>query len=353
MTIKKVLSITTGIAISLFFIYLAFKNVPFTELIEYIKSINFLYFIPCVALVFLGFAARAVRWRILLLNKEDLPRLFNIMMTGFMLNCIMPGRIGEIARPVLISKNNKIGFSEALSSIAVERVFDLAMLLMFFGLLYPFISISNDLSYSFGNYILSKELLLSFVSTMTKIGLLLSLGLFFVAIEKTRKIIFISIDFFETLAMKLPEKYFNFLKTYFATILRSFINGLAAGTSSIKNPFKLMSVIILSFFAWFLQGVSYYILAKAAPGIDLNFAEITFVLVIVSFFIAIPSVPGFWGVWEAGGIFAMSVFGISKTDAAGFNLVNHALQMFPVIITGLVCAWITGFSMKSIRRKSD
>ena len=64
----------------------------------------------------------------------------------------------------------------------------------------------------------------------------------------------------------------------------------------------------------------------------------TTVMVIVCFFISLPSVPGFWGLWEAGGIFALSLFGVTVEEAAGFTLANHAIQVIPVIITGFLSA---------------
>jgi hypothetical protein len=79
------------------------------------------------------------------------------------------------------------------------------------------------------------------------------------------------------------------------------------------------------------------------------------VMVIICLFIALPSVPGYWGLWEAGGVFAMSLFGIPENAAAGFTLANHAVQLFPVIIVGFISAvitsvniWQVSFEKKSI-----
>jgi uncharacterized membrane protein YbhN (UPF0104 family) len=71
-------------------------------------------------------------------------------------------------------------------------------------------------------------------------------------------------------------------------------------------------------------------------------------MVIICFFIALPSVPGWWGLWEAAGVFAMSLFGVSAKEAAGFTLANHALQVFPVIIVGLVSAMILSVDIRKI-----
>jgi len=73
--------------------------------------------------------------------------------------------------------------------------------------------------------------------------------------------------------------------------------------------------------------------------------EILICMVIICFFIALPSVPGYWGLWEAGGMFSLTLFGIAPKNAAGFTLMNHAVQLFPIIIIGLVSAWITGVNI--------
>ncbi|MGD8369796.1 MAG: lysylphosphatidylglycerol synthase domain-containing protein, partial [Desulfobacterales bacterium] len=88
------------------------------------------------------------------------------------------------------------------------------------------------------------------------------------------------------------------------------------------------------------------------PGIGLSVFELTAVMVIVCFFIALPSVPGFWGLWEAGGVFALALFGVPSKEAAGFTLVNHVVQMFPVILVGLVSAMVTGVNIVQVSRES-
>jgi len=74
-------------------------------------------------------------------------------------------------------------------------------------------------------------------------------------------------------------------------------------------------------------------------------------MIIICFFIALPSVPGFWGIWEAGGIFALSLFGVSAKEAAGFTLANHAIQMFPVIIIGVISAMLSGVDTLQILKE--
>ena len=68
----------------------------------------------------------------------------------------------------------------------------------------------------------------------------------------------------------------------------------------------------------------------------------------MTFFIALPSAPGFWGLWEAGGVFALSLFGIASKDAAGYTLANHAVQVIPVIIAGFASAMILSINIRQM-----
>ena len=118
------------------------------------------------------------------------------------------------------------------------------------------------------------------------------------------------------------------------------MDNIARGFNLIKYPRKVVLCFVLSLAIWGLHALSYWLVSFGSPGINLTFAEISAVMIIIMFFIALPSVPGFWGVWEAGGVFALSLFGVSAKDAAGFTLANHAVQVFPVIFVGLASAMI-------------
>ena len=93
------------------------------------------------------------------------------------------------------------------------------------------------------------------------------------------------------------------------------MENFASGFSLLKYPKKILICTGLSVIIWSSAIFSYYIFMFGCPGIRLSFAEISAVLVIICFFIALPSVPGYWGIWEAGGVFALALFGVSSKDA--------------------------------------
>ncbi|MEJ2655792.1 MAG: lysylphosphatidylglycerol synthase transmembrane domain-containing protein, partial [Desulfobacterales bacterium] len=130
--------------------------------------------------------------------------------------------------------------------------------------------------------------------------------------------------------------------------LVSFVENFAIGFRLIKQPAKLSACFGLSIAIWILAAFSYYLMSLGCPGIDLSFIEITAVMVVICFFIALPSVPGYWGIWEAGGVFALLLFGVSGKAAAGYTLANHAVQVFPIIFVGLVSAMVTSVNIWKI-----
>ena len=271
-------------------------------------------------------------------------------MIGFMINCVLPGRVGELARPAILQKNNNIPFSTGLATVAAERVFDISLLIIFFIITLAIVRIDPALDISAGKYHLNKAVLVSAGGGVINILLLLIIGIIIVFFDKTRK-------WLTAMIMKMPNLFFwtgsEFKEKLVKIIcipLINIIENLASGFALIKRPSSIFLCTGLSVVIWFLVAMSYYIMAQGCPGIELSFFEMSAVMIMICFFIALPSVPGYWGIWEAGGIFAMSLFGVSTKDAAGFTLANHAIQIFPVIIVGIVSAMLTGINILNISR---
>ena len=349
------ISLTVGIILSAVALYLAFRNVPILDLFNYLASINYLWVIPAVFLIILSFIVRVIRWQIILASTQKVKfwRAFHPLMIGFMINCILPGRLGEIARPVILRKRDNFPVSTGLATVAAERVFDIALLIILFVVVLATVKISPDLSMTFGKYELNRETLETIAVGMLQMCLVLLAGIVLVIIEKTRSII-------NRLIYRIPHLLFfigsagkETFKEKLCIPLVNIVDNFAQGLSLIKDFRKTCICFVLSVVIWGTAALSYYIMSFGSPGIGLTFLEMTAVLVIICFFIALPSAPGFWGVWEAGGVFAMSIFGVAAKDAAGFTLANHAIQMLPVILVGFISAVVTGIKIRTIAHNGE
>ncbi|MFC1829341.1 lysylphosphatidylglycerol synthase transmembrane domain-containing protein [Thermodesulfobacteriota bacterium] len=344
-----------GVAVSVIALFLAFRNVPFSDLVLYMASINLIWAVPSVLTGLIAYLVRVSRWQMILgpSHRVGFWQAFHPLMIGFMMNCIVPGRIGELARPAILKKNMNVPFSTGLATVIVERVFDVIILILLFAGLSAVVEIDPDLDITFNQYHLNRETLIAIGNGMIKLFLLLIAGILMLSIPRTRKMIQQIIQNAPSLLFFVGKAAKEKLEKRVCNPLLRFIENFAHGLSLLKYPARILACFGLSVVIWCLMACSFYIIAQGCPGITVSFIELYAVLVITCFFIALPSVPGFWGVWEAGGVFALALFGVSAKDAAGFTLANHAIQMIPIIIVGLVSAMITGVDIWQVSYGED
>lgn len=336
---KLVLSLLIGSLLSAAALYLAFRNVPMAELIAYWGKIAYTGLVPSILLILLSFALRVYRWRIILKDAVRLNfwQAFHPLMIGFMINDILPGRVGELARPAILKKKHDLAFGTGLATVAAERVFDMMILIALFAAIFTTVTSRPDLEVTFGGLHLNGHTLQAAAWAMIRISILLVIGLMLLAFSVTRRRL---VGMIESL-MELAGRAGPIIRKPVQRIGRlsiGWVESLAQGLRLVRYPGRALVCLVLTILIWALSVLSYYVFAIGCPGIDLSMTEMTAYVTIICFFIALPSVPGYWGLWEAGGIFALSLFGIPTGDAAGFTLVTHALQLFPVILIGWLSA---------------
>ncbi len=343
-------SLIIGVLISSLALYFAFRNVPFADLITYIGAFNYYWIIPSLGIALFTFVLRVIRWQIILESNKKIGfwHAFHPLMISFMINSILPGRVGEFARPAILKKRDQIPFTTGLATVIAERVFDMGLLILFFLLVLSAVTIDPDFDMAYGGYHLNRKTLEMIGIGMARLGILLMIGILLISIRPTRMIIHQIINQVPSLFFFSGDLFRQKIITRVTEPLIGITENIASGFTLLKSPKKVLLCLGLSFIIWFLGALSFYTMMFGSPGLTLSFLEMAAVLIITCFFIALPSVPGFWGIWEAGGVFAMSLFGVAAKDAAGYALVNHVIQMAPVIIIGLISAVVTGINISQI-----
>jgi glycosyltransferase 2 family protein len=353
MKIKIAFSLLMGTLLSVITLYFAFKNVPFAELIQYLASVNYFWIIPSTLAVVLAFFLRVIRWQVILGASRPISfwEAFHPLMIGFMANCVYPGRVGEIARPLILRAKSLVPFATGFSTLVAERLLDLLFLTFLFGLIFLKIDPQAGHEIEFAGYKIDHVVMMDLGKGMLFLGTLLVTIIILICFENTRNKI-------ETLIIKLPALMFflspkqkGIFEKKFAAFTSTLMGNIVSGFALVKSPKRIYFCLVYSVLIWIVSGYSYFILAKGFPGIDLSIFEINAVMVLICFSVALPSVPGYWGLWEAGGVFALSLFGVSQKDALGFTLINHVVHIFPVILIGLVSTWVTGVSLRRLSKK--
>lgn len=299
-----------GVAISLAALGLALRGIPLAGLKRALLAANYWFLIPATALLLVSLVTRAFRWWGLLRAQVALGETFHAMNAGYLLNNILPLRLGEVGRAYLLSRGQAVSGSEALSTIVVERVLDLLTAVAILALTLPFVAAAG--------WTRSAGWSLGVVAVLGFAGLLLA------AHQRARLIALAG-----RVIRRMPH-----LDTRLARWLDradSFLGGL----ESLRDSRLLAAALCWSAVTWLLSGLLNWTLLFAFvphPSLLLGF----FVLGVAAIAYAVPSSPGQAGVLEAAIVAALVPLNIARSDAFSYALVLHLLSY---VATGLLGAW--------------
>ena len=322
--------IILGILISVVLIYLSVRGINLQDVLNDLKKIQLSYVILFILLMIFMQYLRSYRWGVILqpMEKIDQVSLFSITSVGFLAIAAIPARIGELARPYLISKRSSIKMSSALGTIFIERILD-----SFTVLTIATVVLFIDMPFDLPSWMVKSCIIFS----------LLALSLFcfilFLILRREAALKFINI-----ILNRLPGKLANKIDV----AIHHFIDGL-----QIVTNIKLFSYLLfLSVVIWLVDVLAIYILLLAF-GFTLPVMASFVLMVILIVGIAIPAAPGFVGNWHYACVFALGLFGLAKADALSFAVVHNFLSMAIVLVLGVGFLPFNRFSIAEMKRQMN
>lgn len=327
---QRIILIVGGI-VSATALYFVFRNIRFADLVQALGSFHLVWLIPNLILFYWSMYLRGARWAWLFERPNELNgrRLFRPLMIGFGFNCILPGRIGEPVRAYSVSRKEGMTFASALATIVTERIFDAATLLAFLAISLSLLPpIDPLLQIEFWGYEVKGSMLAPLMTNMIRLSGVLVAGVGIFMIPWVRR-------FCIAAPYKLP-----ILPPKVQAGLSNFIQDLSRGFTAIRNPLNLAVVVLYSLAIWGLVILSTQILAYGFDGMEMTTLEATAIVTLTSVFILIPAAPGYWGLFEAGVLFTLTVYGIESNESVGiaYAIVLHLTQFLPIMVAGMVFA---------------
>jgi len=229
---------------------------------------------------------RSYRWGVILepLEKIDPFSLFSVTSVGFMAIAALPARLGELARPYLISQKSSIKMSSALGTILIERILDSFTVLTIALFILIRIELPRWMMNSSFFFLLLVTIMFGFVLFL----------LFF----RDR-----SLKYINMILNKLPGKFANRIDH----LLHSFIDGFQV----ITNIRILLYLFFLSALIWLVDVAAIHMLILAF-GFPLQLIASFVVMIILIVGIALPAGPGYIGNWHYACILALGIFGLEN-----------------------------------------
>lgn len=290
--------------------YFAFRGVDWNAFKEGFGQIDYPYLLMVVPLLLLIQWVRSYRWGLLLkpIKKIDQSILFPITSVGFMAILLLPARAGELLRPYLISQQKGVDVRSALATIVVERILDSLTIIAFLVWIIFFIPV--PLWVRRAGY-------LSFAIFFS-----LLVFLFLVATRKEQ-----ALNLLRVLTRKLPER--------LQMELQAFVTTFAEGLQILPDLASFGLGIGLSFLIWALMGLVFYI-SFSAFHMDLPLIAAYAVLVLIVIGITIPTAPGFVGNYHLFCVLGLSLFGIPRSEAFSYAILNHLITVLFTVGLGVL-----------------
>ncbi len=305
-----------GLLISAVFLYLALRNVSFSEVWFHLKHANFWWLIPGVMVYFIGVYTRAWRWKLLLdpLKSISAKKIFPIINIGYMGNNIYPARAGEILRSILLKKKFEISISASLATIVVERILDALVIIGFVLLNLGQLSVGID-----------QANLKNIVNNLAFIG-----GLVFLFILG----LFILMTIYPKQASKIIDWLINkILPQRIRQQVRNIANSFLEGLSSLHSFSSLFLLLLLTALIWTLETVLYWAVMKAM-GLQLSFLTLMLLNGVINLVLLVPAAPGGLGTFDAACKTFLEAFGIASELALGYTLILRIVLWLPITLLG-------------------
>jgi uncharacterized protein (TIRG00374 family) len=317
----KALKGVIGILCAALFLYLAVAEIDVESLQTAFSALNYGFVFLAVTLSLATYGLRAWRWRIILRPVKNVPlsTLFAATVIGFMANNILPLRIGEVGKAVVLSTKEQLQVSAILATIVVERAFDggaiavLGLTLFFFPILPPWMQ--------------------SATLGLFAVCLLVLLGLTVLVLYRQQ----VSIKVFHSRWATHPLGH----------KVLGLVENFAAGAEALRDGWAVLMISALSFLLWAAHTAIFY-LALLALGLELPAYTSVVVLVFTSIGVLLPSGPGYIGTFQYFTILALTLFAVPKEQALSYAVVAHASQWVPVTILGLVYSWGMGVKVSAL-----
>jgi uncharacterized protein (TIRG00374 family) len=314
--------IFVGIILGIVLIYLSLRGIQFQGVAASIRNVHLPYVLLSLSMMLLMQVLRSIRWGGILkpIAYVDQFTLFSITNVGFLAIVAIPARLGELVRPLLISRKKAVPMAAAIGTIFVERIMDTFTILLMAGLMFPLIPLPPWLVRS--------------VSMMTVVCLVLA-GFFILLILRPKNL--------EGLYRFLPSS----LKARFAGKISGLVGHFIDGFAVITDWKRLSWLMILSLAIWIVDVLAIYALFLAF-GYSLSILTAFVLMFILVVGIAIPTAPGFVGNWHYACILALTLFGLDKAGALTFAILYHALSIGIVLVLGLLFLPFNRFCLKDL-----
>ena len=319
----KILRWLIPLAISALAIGLVLRQVGFSQFVANLSKLRWQTILLATLVYFVSLLARVFAWYILLQRRVTFKEAFFTMNAGYLLNNVFPFRLGEVGRALLLDKPEGPKAFEVLSSVIMERVFDVFLAAVFVLSMLPRV-IGGEFD----------QRLVWLALAVTVIGLV---------------VLYLMARFNERINQWMTKwgERSNFIQTKVAPRVAEVLTGLAV----LRKPGAFLLAFGSLAISWAISFGENYIIFNQLQA-NPPFWWMIFVLSMAAFGAALPSAPAGLGVFEGVMVAAFALLGVDADLAFTHAIVVHVLSFVYTSILGLIGLQLQGQALVSLYRRA-
>lgn len=280
---------------------LALRWSGWAPLLAVLRQVDYFVLVPAAAIYLISMAARALAWQVILGGRASLLQMLAALNQGYLMNNLLPWRMGELGRAILLGRRPGLSPAMVLSSIVVERLYDMSLAVALLLALSPV---------AFGASWAPRAALVG------GLAVILALGVLWLVLARPQAV--------EWMLRRLPGGLGRWQGLW---------ENLRAGLASLRDARQLLAGFAWMVLSWALAGGEYWLVLRAfVPEAQATWALLALCVSLLG--VAIPSAPGYIGVFEASAVAALAVFHVDSSLALGYALILHGLHFGTTTLLG-------------------
>ncbi|HSC28735.1 MAG TPA: lysylphosphatidylglycerol synthase transmembrane domain-containing protein [Vicinamibacterales bacterium] len=313
-----------------------FRNADITGVWAETRRANPLLLMLALVATMVGYVLRALRWQFLLapIGATRFSTALKTTIIGFAASFLLPARAGEVIRPYLLARRERLSATAAFATIIVERLLDLVAVLLLFAL-FVFLGSAGVAP---GNP--AQLARVTWGGGIAAGGAVASLAVLFVLAGHPGRIgrLMLGID--------------RVLPGAIARAAARFVQMFAEGLAVMRQPARLAAALLWSFPLWLSIAGGIW-LASQAFRITFPFSASFLVMMMLVVGVAVPTPGAIGGYHAAYQISVETFFGAPTDRAVGCAIVLHAISFVPVTLLGVALMLNEGLTLAGAKHLAE
>jgi len=291
-------------ALAVLLLYFAVRGVEWGRVWDLIARASWIWLLAVIGSTSFSSLLRSLRWRVLLNARAyfDIPTVFWANMAGYLGNNFLPARAGELVRTFIISSRSSLTRTYVLTTALAERMMDAIALVLWSGIVlmgvHPKPAWLDQVSRT--------------LAAAAAAGLLIVIALPHVK------------NLCDAVIRRLP------LSEKLLPIAEQILLGL----QTFHDLRRLAAFVAYTVLIWSVDAYT-VVLGGRALDIEVSYAMAALLICGMGLGSALPSTPGYVGIYQFVAVSVLTPFGMTKDAALALILILQALGYVVITMFGV------------------